>query len=92
MWLYVVCLFVSYLRWAVVQLLEISWDLTAHNWQNWKSRFPSSPCHKIYREEVVGIKSSNYTLNIAIFVNCEIWGNFLKNLYFVNNYLIKVRI
>ena len=31
----------------------------AHNWQNWKSRFPSCPCRKVYREEAVGLKSSN---------------------------------
>ena len=35
-------------------------------------------CHKIDRVEAVGLKSSNYTLKITIFV-CEIWGNFMKN-------------
>ena len=38
----------------------------------------------------VGLKNSNYTLQITIL--CEIWGNFLKNRYFANNFLIKVRI
>ena len=47
--------------------------------------------HKIYREEAVGLKSLNYTLKITIFV-CEIWGNFVKIYYFVNNCLFKVQI
>ena len=41
--------------------ITIYMRLTAHNWQSWKSTFPSFPCHKIYREEAVGLKSSNYT-------------------------------
>ena len=43
--------------------------LTAHNWQKLKSTFLTYPCHKIYRVEAVGLKSSNYTLKITIFVN-----------------------
>ena len=35
--------------------------LMAHNWQKWKSTFPTCPCHRIYRVEAVGLKSSNYT-------------------------------
>ena len=27
----------------------------AHNWQKWKSRFLTCPCHKTYREEAVGL-------------------------------------
>ena len=34
-----------------------------------KSRFPSCPCHEIYKEEVVGLKNSNYTLKSYDF--CE---------------------
>ena len=30
--------------------------------QKWKSTFPICHCHEIYREEAVGLKSSNYTL------------------------------
>ena len=30
--------------------------LTAHNWQKWKRVFLTCPCHKIYRDEAVGIK------------------------------------
>ena len=43
---------------------------------------------KIYREEAVGLKSSKYTLKIDILWVCEIWGNFLKNWYFVNSCLM----
>ena len=61
--------------------------LTAHNWQKWKG-FLTCPCAKIYRVEAVGLKSSNYTLNKLRFLwICEIWGNFVKIWYFVNNYL-----
>ena len=55
---------------------------TAHNWQKWKSRFLTCPCHKIYREEAVGLKSYNYTLKITIFVNMWNLGQFRENLIF----------
>ena len=42
--------------------------LTAHNWQKWKCTFLTSPCHKIYREEAVGLKIANYTFKNSIFV------------------------
>ena len=47
--------------------------LAVHNWQKWKSRFLTCPCHKIYRKEV-GLKSSKYTLKITIFVNMWNFG------------------
>ena len=50
----------------------------AHNWQKWKSR-PTCPCHKIYRVEVVGLKSSN-TLKITIFVKMWNLGQFCEKL------------
>ena len=31
--------------------------LTAHNWQKWKRVFLTCPCHKVYRDEAVGLKS-----------------------------------
>ena len=34
--------------------------LTAHNWQKWKSIFPTRPCHEIYREEAGGVQKYNY--------------------------------
>ena len=57
---YTVCFLITYPLW------EIKYSdcyLMAHDWQNWKSRFPSCPCHKIYKEEAVGLNSSNYTKN-----------------------------
>ena len=45
--------------------------LTARSWQKWKRVFLTCPCHKIYREEAVGLKRSNYTLEITIFVNVK---------------------
>ena len=72
--------------------LTLILTLTAHNWQKWKRVFLPCPWHKIYRVEAVGLKSSNYNWKIMIFAICEIWGNFVKNWYFVNNCLIKVQI
>ena len=50
------------------------------------------PCHKVNRVEAVGLPVSNYTFEFTILWVCEIRGNFVKILYFVNNCLIKVRI
>ena len=38
-----------------------STKLTAHNWQNWKRVLLTSPCHDIYRDEAVGLKSCKHT-------------------------------
>ena len=46
--------------------------LTAHNWQKWKRVFLTCPCHKIYRDEAVGLKSCKYTWKITIFV--KMWN------------------
>ena len=46
----------------------IHWKLTAHNWQIWKRVFLTCPCHKIYTNEAVGLKSCKYTWKITIFV------------------------
>ena len=37
------------------------WDLMAYNWQKLKSTFLTCQYHEIYREEAVGLKTSNYT-------------------------------
>ena len=72
----------------VIWNLSFGWTrykikLTAHNWQNWKSRFLTCPCHNIYKEkEAIGLKSSNYTLEIMIFVNIWNFGQFRGNLIF----------
>ena len=44
----------------VIVVFPLTW-LTAHNWQKCKSPYLTCPCHKIYREEAVGLKRSNYT-------------------------------
>ena len=45
-----------------------------------QSTFLTCPCHEIYREEAVGLKSYNYTFKIAIFVNMWNLGHVLENL------------
>ena len=47
--------------------------------------FLTCPCHKIYRDEAVGLKSCKYTWKITIFVKMGNWGNIKKIWYFVNN-------
>ena len=64
--------------------------LMAYNWQKWKSTFLTCHCHEIYREEAFGLKSSSYAEKIWFLWICQIWGNFIKNQYFVNINLIKV--
>ena len=72
----------------------IKFFLTAHNFQKWKTTFLTCPSYKMYRVEVVGLKSSNYTFkkNILFLWERKIYGNFVKIWYFVNNCLSKVRI
>ena len=65
-----------------------SFSLTAHNWQKWKRVLLTCPCHKICRDEAVGLKSCKYTWKITNFF-CEIWCNIVKIWYFVNNCLIE---
>ena len=60
--------------------------LTGGNWQKWKWVFLTCPCHEIYRDEAVGLKSCKNTWKLR---KCEIWGNIVKIWYFVNNCLIK---
>ena len=43
--------------------------LTTHNWQKCERAFLTCPCHEIYRDEAVGLKSCKYTLKITIYVN-----------------------
>ena len=69
-------------------------QLTAHNWQKWKRVFLTCPCHKIYRDEAVGLlkKLQIYLKKSRFLWKCEIWGNIVKIWYFVNNCLIEARI
>ena len=46
--------------------------LKAHNWQKWKRVFLTCPCHKISRDEAVGLKTCKYTWKITIFV--KMWN------------------
>ena len=66
--------------------------LRAHNYQKWKGRFFICPCHKIYWVEAVGLSLSIILLNLRFLWVGDIWGNFMKNWYFVNNHFIKVQI
>ena len=63
--------------------------LTGGNWQKWKRVFLTCPCHEIYRDEAVGLKSCKNTWKLRYLWKCEIWGNIVKIWYFVNNCLIK---
>ena len=64
--------------------------LTGGNWQKWKGVYLTCPCHEIYRDEAVGLKSCKYT---SLYLkNYEIWDNVLKIWYFVNIFLIEARI
>ena len=44
-----------------------------------KGGFLACPCHDIYREETVGLNSSNnIPLKLRFLWICEIWSNFVK--------------
>ena len=60
---------------------HISTSLT-HNWQKWKRVFLKFPCHKIYMDEAVGLKSCKYTWKIMIFVKMWNLGQYHENLIF----------
>ena len=66
--------------------------LTSHNWQKWKRVFLTRPCHKIYRDEAVGLKCCKYTWKIPIFVKMWNLRQYREIWYFVNNCLMKARI
>ena len=65
--------------------------LTAHNWQKWKRVFLTCSCHKICRDEAVGLKSCKYTWKITIFVKMWNLGQYLEKLKFGQR-LLEVRI
>ena len=66
--------------------------LRAHNYQKWKVRFFICPCHKIYWVEAVFLSLSIILLDLWFLWVGDIWGNFMKNWYFVNNHFMKVQI
>ena len=57
-------------------------DLTGGNWQKWKRVFLTCPCHKIYRDEAVGLKSCKYTWKITKLVKMGNLGQYRENLIF----------
>ena len=57
-------------------------SFSAHNWQKWKRVFLTCPCHKIYRDEAVGLKSRKHTCKITIFVKMWNLGQYRENLIF----------
>ena len=61
--------------------------LRAHNCQ--KSRFLTCSCHIIYKTEAVGWSFPIILLELLFLWVFEIWGNFVKNWYFVNNCLLE---
>ena len=56
--------------------------LTGGNWQKWKRVFLICPCHKIYRNESVGLKSCKYTWKLTKFVKMGNMGQYRENLIF----------
>ena len=54
--------------------------LTDGNWQKWKRVFLTCPCHKICRDEAVGLKSCKYTWKITKFVKMRNLGQYRENL------------
>ena len=79
------CTVSTSLLYRLFQLMAM-FVLMAHNWQKWKNSFLLHPRHEIFREEAVGLKSSYHTFKRYDFLwICEIWGNFMKIWYFVNN-------
>ena len=61
---------------------EIENILTGGNWQKWKRVFLTCPCHEIYRDEAVGLKSYKNTWKITIFVKMWNLGQYRENLIF----------
>ena len=69
-------------QFGFTQLIILLHHVTAHNWQKWKRVFLTSPCHKIYRDEAVGLKSCKYTWKITKFVKMWNLGQFREILIF----------
>ena len=58
--------------------------LTGGNWQKWKRVFLTCPCHKIHRDEAVGLKSCKNTWKITMFVKMWNLGQYRENLIFLS--------
>ena len=57
-------------------------SLTGGNWQKWKRVFLTCPCHKIYRDEAIGLKSCKNTWKITMFVKMWNLRQYRENLIF----------
>ena len=64
------------------EMLMFTSGNSINNWQNRKSTFLTRHCHKISRIEEVGLKNSNYTFKITIFVRMWNLGQFREKLIF----------
>ena len=62
--------------------IAVAYILTGGNWQKWKRVFLTCPCHEIYRDEAVGLKSWKNTWKITIFVKMWNLGQYRENLIF----------
>ena len=73
-------------KWCFLFLKAFSYDtdlwLTGGNWQKWKRVFLTCPCHKIYRDEAIGLKSCKCTWKITKFVKMGNLGQYRENLIF----------
>ena len=61
---------------------DVNVNLMGGNWQKWKRVFLTCPCHEIYRDEAVGLKSCKNTWKITIFVKMWNLGQSRENLIF----------
>ena len=79
------------LPWSYVMIYLISVHVFLRHItaQKWKGRFLTGSCHKIYRVEVVGLSTSNYTFKIPIFVNMWNLGPFREKLLIFCTALLK---
>ena len=77
--------FFCYLRCLAVQSDKSQTQLislTGGNWQKWKRVFLTCPCHEIYRDGAVGLKSCKNTWKLTIFVKMWNLGQNRENLIF----------
>ena len=77
--------------WKVLALL-LYLNLTAHNWQKWKRVSWHVPLIKLKGMKQLVWKVANILEKLRYLWKYEIWGNIVKNWYFVNNCLIEARI
>ena len=71
----------KFLFWGVFWIIT-KMCLMGGNWQKWKRVFLTCPCHEIYRDEAVGLKSCKNTWKITIFVKMWNLGQYRENLIF----------